>query len=81
MTEGWWGTRGGYRDLVSGRNTLGDELVQSENRGIQGFKFIHLYVQTLKSKRINTGKKDKGRRIERIKREVTKDIVRFKVLA
>jgi len=64
MTEGWWGIRGEYRDLVSFRNTLGDELVQSECRGIKGFGCIRLYARMLKSKRVNTGKKDKGRRIE-----------------
>jgi hypothetical protein len=75
MTEGWWGIRGGYRDLVSFRNTLGEEMVQSEYRGMQGLHYVPLYVWTLKRKRVNTGKKDKGSRIERIKREITKKLL------
>jgi hypothetical protein len=72
MTEGWWRIRGGYRDLVNIRNTLRDELVHSEYRGIQWFNCIPVYVWTLKHKRVNTAKKDNGRRIEWIKREMTK---------
>jgi len=82
MTEGWWGIRGRgvswprQRSKYPGRRA-GTIRIQGYTR-VQFYAFIRVW--TLKSKRVNTGKNDKGRRIERIKREMTNKIARFKVL-
>jgi len=82
MTEGRWGIGGGaYRDLVSVPNTLGDKLVQSEYRGIQGLNCMHLYVRVnFKRQKSKYRKKDTGRKIERVKREMKNKVARFNLL-